>query len=84
MLQLSVQQEGEADMDMELLRKGMMAMKLKGQDQEERGGGHSPTRQSGGVDIDEEAIGGLMPGEISVPFRHRIPSMVLMRYSGSW
>ncbi|CAN0007569.1 unnamed protein product, partial [Hapterophycus canaliculatus] len=32
-LQLSVQQEGEADMDVELLRKGMLAVKLKGEEE---------------------------------------------------
>lgn len=50
-LQLSVQQEGEADMDVELLRKGLLAVKLKegerdGEEEEE----------------DEEEAAGMMPG----------------------
>ncbi|CAM9707449.1 unnamed protein product [Ectocarpus fasciculatus] len=32
-LQLSVQQEGEADMDVELMRKGLLAVKLKGEEE---------------------------------------------------
>ncbi|CAM9464539.1 unnamed protein product [Scytosiphon promiscuus] len=62
-LQLSVQQEGEADMDVELLRKGMLAVKLKGEvggkgnkkDRGEKGGGGGAS-----ADAEEEEEEGLM------------------------
>ncbi len=62
-LQLSVQQEGEADMDVELLRKEMLAVKLKG---EEEGRNKNEGRGGKGGDADaaegegEEAL--MMPG----------------------
>ena len=37
-LQLSVQHEGEADMDVELMRKGLLAVKLKGDGEAKRAG----------------------------------------------
>ena len=58
-LQLSVQQEGEADMDVELLRKGLLAVKLKG---EEEVRGIKP-RSGKGNDAEGVAEGDLMmPG----------------------
>lgn len=63
-LQLSVQQEGEADMDVELLRKGLLAVKLKGEEE-----GRNKKNRSGkggsalsGVSVDVEGEGLIMPG----------------------
>lgn len=66
MLQLSVQQEGEADMDVELLRKGLLAVKLKGEEEEEgrnkKGrGGKGGAAGCASADAEEEA-GLAMPG----------------------
>lgn len=67
MLQLSVQQEGEADMDVELLRKGLLAVKLKGEEEgrnkKGRGGkgGGGGGGASASADAEEEA-GFVMPG----------------------
>lgn len=56
-LQLSVQQEGEADMDVELLRKGLLAVKLKGEEE-----GRDRNRlEKGGEGVDGGASD-LMPG----------------------
>ncbi|CAM9790182.1 unnamed protein product [Pylaiella littoralis] len=59
-LQLSVQQEGEADMDVELLRKGLLAVKLKGEEEEGRRnkkgrGGKGGAAGCASVDAEEEA-----------------------------
>lgn len=65
-LQLSVQQEGEADMDVELLRKGLLAVKLKGEEEgrnkKGRGGkGGGGGGASASADAEEETDF-IMPG----------------------
>lgn len=70
-LQLSVQQEGEADMDVELMRKGLLAVKLKGEEEGRSRGKKSRGGKGGGAggsvsaDAEEEEEEGLtMPGEL--------------------
>ncbi|CAN0193172.1 unnamed protein product [Ectocarpus sp. 6 AP-2014] len=69
-LQLSVQQEGEADMDVELMRKGLLAVKLKGEEEgrsrgkKGRGGKGGGAGGGGNVSADaeeEEEEGLIMP-----------------------
>lgn len=70
-LQLSVQQEGEADMDVELLRKGLLAVKLKGEE-EVRG---KKARAGKGDDAEGVAEGDLMmPGRSSFISIKRVSS----------
>lgn len=57
-LQLSVQQEGEADMDVELLRKGLLAVKIKNVEEE----GRARDRKFDGDDPASDKAG-LMPGK---------------------
>lgn len=68
MLQLSVQQEGEADMDVELLRKGLLAVKLKGEQEGRnkksrggKGGGGAAAVASASADAEGEGEF-VMPG----------------------
>ncbi|CAM9117956.1 unnamed protein product [Ectocarpus sp. 12 AP-2014] len=67
-LQLSVQQEGEADMDVELMRKGLLAVKLKGEEEGrsrgKKGRGEKGGGDGGSVSADaeeEEEVGLTMP-----------------------
>lgn len=63
-LQLSVQQEGEADMDVELLRKGMMAVKLR-VDGTNGSKARQGARGRGGAEGEEDmSPSGLMPGAV--------------------
>lgn len=59
-LQLSVQQEGEADMDVELLRKGLLAVKLKGEEIKGRKASAGKGDDTGGAG--EEGDDLMMPG----------------------
>lgn len=63
-LQLSVQQEGEADMDVELLRKGLLAVKLKGEEEgrNKKGGDGKGGAASAGASANAEGEGLIMPG----------------------
>lgn len=67
-LQLSVQQEGEADMDVELLRKSMLAVKLRDREREKKGDGARGRDARGSIaGEDEEATGPIMPGTVLTP-----------------
>lgn len=70
-LQLSVQQEGEADMDVELLRKGLLAVKLKGEE-EIRGKKARSGKSNDSEGVAEEGL--MMPGGSRLFFSNSPPT----------